>query len=105
MDAHVRLRIDGEHAPPHDLCLLLSHRIPVRYNLPIQICDTDFVIVNQIKGTHAAADQRFADISAHTTYTEHRHSGLRQFLDSFLSQQPSRSCKLIFHSLRFLSCA
>ena len=56
-------------------------------NLTVNVGQTYFVIIDQIKSAHTASGKSLHRISADTAYTEHSNSGIRQSLHIIFSKQ------------------
>ena len=87
MYPHIRIRIDVQDTLLHDFRLIFSDRLSCGNDLAVQVRQTDLVIVDQVKGAHAAAHQSLTDISAHAADTKYRHSRIRQPFHCILPQQ------------------
>ena len=87
MYPYIRIGIDLSDALCHDLCLILPDRFPRCDDLPVQVCQADFIIVDQVKCADAAADKRLADIAADTADTEHCNTRCCKLFHIILSEQ------------------
>ena len=67
---------------------ILADGAPQGKQLPIQVRNTNFIIINQIQRTNAAACQRFYRITANTADAKHSNPALLKMLhDSFPIEQ------------------
>ena len=73
-----RMGINLQNPFFHNVCFILANRFSGSNDLAVQICQTHFVIVNQINCTHSAPCQSLCRISSHTSDTKNCHSGLFQ---------------------------
>lgn len=78
MDLHFHIGIDFEHALFHNFCFIFPNRLSCCDNLTVQICQTYFIIVNQIECAYACPNQCFTDVSSHAADSKHCHTGIFQ---------------------------
>ena len=95
MRAHIHIRIDAEHPLLHDINLVFTDCRACRDDLPVEIGQTDLVIIDQVKCPDTAAHKCFTHISADTSDAEYCDSGLRELLHRLRPEQQLCSRKLI----------
>ena len=87
-------RAAGAHVPEalaQDLDLVLADGFARGNDLPVEVRQTDLVVVDKIKRAHAAAHKRLADIAAHAADAEHGHARTLQLLHGLRAEQKLRS--------------
>ena len=100
--------------------LVLAHGLAGGHDLAVQVGQADFVVVDEVQCTHAAACQRlhrvaahaaacqrFHRVAAHAANAKHRHTGIVQLFHCFLAQQQLGAGILILHRyllLHFTLC-
>lgn len=89
--AHIAVRVDLQNALAHDLDLVLADGFARGNDLPVEVRQTDLVVVDEIKRAHAAAHKRLADIAAHAADAEHGHARTLQLLHGLRAEQKLRS--------------
>ena len=60
-------------------------------DLPVEVRQTDLVVVDKIKRADTAAHKRLADIAAHAADAEHGHARTLQLLHGLRAEQKLRS--------------
>ena len=83
---YLHVRVDVLHPLHHHICLIFSNGAAGGNDLPVQICQAHFVVVNEIKSPHTATHQRLAHITAHTADAKHGHPGMGQLLHGLFSK-------------------
>ena len=91
MHAHVAVRVDLQNALAHDLDLVLADGFARGDDLPVEVRQTDLVVVDKIKRADTAAHKRLADIAAHAADAEHGHARTLQLLHGLRAEQKLRS--------------
>ena len=66
-------------------------------DLPVQVGQADFVVVDQVERPDAAARQRFDRIAADAADAEHRDPRMVQALHRLGAKLGLRACKLVNH--------
>lgn len=89
----------------HHIGFVLANGLSGGDDLPVEICQTYPVIVDQVKGANAAANQRLTYISAHSADAEYSHPGTLKPFNGGLSQKQLRSGKLVEHIIASCSAA
>ena len=79
----------------HHFCLIFSNSLSCRNDLTVQVRQTYFIIIDQIKCTYAASHQCLADVTAHATDSKYRNSGIRQSCPLLLFQVIIRFSKIV----------
>ena len=65
--------------------------------MPIEVGQTDLIVIDQIQCAHAAACQRLHRVAAHTADAKHCHPGVVQLFHSLCTQQQLGAGILILH--------
>ena len=86
-----RIRVDVQHSFFHNIRFVFSDRAVCRDDLPVEICETHLIVVNEVKGADAAAHQCFADIAAHAADAEHGHARPLELFHRLRAEQQLRS--------------
>ena len=68
-----------------------------RDDLPVEICQRNGVIINEIERSDAAAAECFRNISADAPDTEYSYAAASELLHSGFPEEQGSSCKLILH--------
>ena len=97
MGTDLALRIDGEDPLFGSVHLQLTQRVMGGDDLPVDIGQTDPVVVNEINGTDAAAGQGLHRVTADAADAEDCHPGIFQPFHAGFAQQQFGSCKS-FHN-------
>ena len=97
---HLHIGVDLQDPGLHGLYLQLPNGFPGGNDLPVQVGQAHPVVIHQVNGPQAAADQGLADIAPNAPNAKHGHTGGPQTVHGLLPKQQFRSGKLIQH--RFL---
>ena len=74
------------------------YQMPVdKMYLPVQVGDTDGIVIHQIQTTDTGSCQGFHRVATHAPQAEHCHPGIAELLHRQGSQQHLRSEKLFVH--------
>jgi hypothetical protein len=65
--------------------------------LPVEIGETNYIIIYQSKGTYSGSGQSFNGKGSNASYSKDSHSAVLQLLQSFRSYQHFRSGKSMHH--------
>ena len=89
------MRIDLQNTVTHNFYFLFSDRFSGRNDLTVQICQADFIVIDQIKSTDSASCQCFCCITADTAQSENCNSRICQAFHCLFSIKKLCSRKLI----------
>ena len=97
MHCDLYLRVDLRDPFGSDVHLVLTDRFTRGVDLPVDVRQTDLVVVDQIDRADPGPDKRFDRIAADAADAENRHACVPQLLHGFAAEQKLGSGILIEH--------
>ena len=87
MNIYYCIRIDLKDTVSCNIYLIFTNSFSGCVNLTIDICQTYFIVIDQIQCSNTASYQSLYCISANAANSKYSNSGILQFLHSFFSNQ------------------
>ena len=101
--AHYGVRVDVFNALGRNIHLVLTDRLARRVDLAVDVCQADFVVVDEVERAYTAARKRLYRVAAHAADTENGYARILQHLHGVTAIDQLRSGKLVQHISSLLS--